>query len=275
MSDVPQSRDRDDEETHGGFTLETYAEICAVVRAEGDLEGLLERRGFTLDEWRIARKEWTRAIDDEMARGEDRLVVAFARELEQARAALVEAAAARTAEAPAAPVQVPTFLREKERPVPSFLQAASQVLLGSRAPEPPASPPADVEERTAYARLDPTSSTPLPFAEKAEGAPAFEPPPRPPDSNPEAAPGATQAIRVPKGPVTAPTLTLEQYVSLVVELDLEPQARAATLARYFVRDEDAFAALEQAYLRRFGAEPGLAARFGELAKQYRDWKRGR
>ncbi|HNC24519.1 MAG TPA: hypothetical protein PLU52_09950, partial [Opitutaceae bacterium] len=101
----------------------------------------------------------------------------------------------------------------------------------------------------------------------------FGPPPDPwasqgPPSSPA---GETQALRIPKN-LPAPTLTLEQYASLVVELDLAPQQRAHTLSRYRLAGDEAFLALELSFQRRFGAEPGLIGRFAELVKQYRQWR---
>lgn len=288
----------EDEETHGGLGLTVYAELTARLRAGEARGAALERRALTEEQWRVAKREWTRAIDDEIGRGEDRLVVAFAAELERARDELAAQAAPPVSSA--APVAVPSFLVEQAAPRPSFLVGA---------PEPPrAAPPApqqatyDDEERTAYAPAPQAPAPLLPFAPAPEPAPparasapgdappesigsagssrrappsarGFGPPPDPwaAQGAPPGAAGETQAIRVPKG-VAAPALTLEQYASLVVELDLAPQQRPHTLARYRLAGDEAFFALEMSFQRRFGAEPGLLGRFAELVKQYRQWR---
>lgn len=63
-------------------------------------------------------------------------------------------------------------------------------------------------------------------------------------------------------------LTLEQYASLNAELQRQPDARAATLARYLVDDERA---LHAAWERNFGQAPALRERYRQLCDHYARW----
>lgn len=73
----------------------------------------------------------------------------------------------------------------------------------------------------------------------------------------------------------APSLTLEQVVSLEIDLVTWPGHRAATLARYGVAGEAAYAALNGLWSQRRSDDAAIDRRWTEAAALYRAWLAGR
>ena len=92
---------------------------------------------------------------------------------------------------------------------------------------------------------------PLPFAAPQGPAPGA---PREADSRPGVA------------------LTLEQYASVGVDLDLEPSARLAVLERYGLDGEAEFAALDASWRGRARADASLGERIAEARRLYLAWR---
>lgn len=71
---------------HGGMTLAEVAELSALARlAEPPFHEVLAARGLSNEAWNDARTAWNRAIEEELERGGDGLVVAFAEALAEAK----------------------------------------------------------------------------------------------------------------------------------------------------------------------------------------------
>ena len=66
------------------------------------------------------------------------------------------------------------------------------------------------------------------------------------------------------------TLSLEQYASLVADLSLRGDARAATLSRYGL-DERSFVSTKSYFNRRFAEDPGLHGAFRKAYDAYTQW----
>jgi hypothetical protein len=72
-----------------------------------------------------------------------------------------------------------------------------------------------------------------------------------------------------------PSLTLEQYASLCVDLRSEPERRAETCARYSVQDDAQQQALDRHWSQRFEADPALRVRWERACGYYAAWRTGR
>jgi hypothetical protein len=70
-----------------------------------------------------------------------------------------------------------------------------------------------------------------------------------------------------------PALTLEQYVSLCVETELEPALAQQIDARYGVANEAARAELHRSFGERLAADPALKTQWAALYAHYREWFR--
>ncbi|AUX42703.1 uncharacterized protein SOCE26_041360 [Sorangium cellulosum] len=125
--------------------------------------------------------------------------------------------------------------------------------------------------------------TVLPFAPSAKPAqPARAPEtvqaPRAPET--AQAPRAPETARPPQGPPAAapagsagpssPTLSLEQYASLCVELTLHPGRVEETLKRYRINEEQR-AKLDAYWQARIAGDPGVASAWKRAYVFYRDW----
>src|SRR5262249_45046744 len=73
---------------HDGLDLARYARITARLRCvPGGRWKVLAAEGLGPAQWDAARKAWARAIEEEIARGGDELLIGFAEALAAARAA--------------------------------------------------------------------------------------------------------------------------------------------------------------------------------------------
>jgi hypothetical protein len=98
----------------------------------------------------------------------------------------------------------------------------------------------------------------LPFA-GAKGPPPAPPPPAPPPPI------------VGKPPSDLPSLSVEQYASLCVELELEPERTAETLQRYRLTPEQRVS-LDASWRERLAQASGLYAAWTQAVTRYKTWK---
>ncbi|WP_437682418.1 hypothetical protein [Sorangium sp. So ce131] len=151
------------------------------------------------------------------------------------------------------------------------------------APPPPAerAPPPPAEAAAAPRRAAPAGretedissvmanlrqqGTVLPFAQPAKPAqaPRAPEPARPAQGPPAVAPSGAA------GP-SSPTLSLEQYASLCVELSLHPGRTDETLKRYRITEEQR-ARLDAYWQARIAGDPGVASAWKRAYVFYRDW----
>jgi hypothetical protein len=75
-------------------------------------------------------------------------------------------------------------------------------------------------------------------------------------------------------PPSSTALTLEQYTSLVVDINLRPGERSQTLMRYSL-DEPGFVALKTKWNRTFSEDPAQYGMFRSLYDQYGAWMASR
>jgi hypothetical protein len=70
--------------------------------------------------------------------------------------------------------------------------------------------------------------------------------------------------------VALPRVSLEQYASLCVELDMYPDRAALTLQRYGVSAAQKVA-LDEHHRAMFAASPAMGERWEAACRIYRDW----
>lgn len=145
---------------HGGITLARFAELSALVRAARPLREILAEHGLSDGEWRTVQSAWNRAIEEELERGDDTLVVAFADALAEAKERLRRAPADGSGAAP--------FDPDGPTPLPTSVAAPAPLSApGSR-------PPSAVSP---WARGIASPLPPSPLAAAAPSPFASSPPP--------------------------------------------------------------------------------------------------
>lgn len=163
----------------------------------------------------------------------------------------------------ARPVVVPSYLKEPERP------AAIGGVTADALPVP--------------------RGNPLPFTERAAGAPppaiaAAPPAVRPPPAAlgetaklPEgmvprgaALPFAGAKPTPPEPPRDLPALSLEQYAAMCAESSLGGASLEQALGRYGLSDAGVWRAVDQAWQARLSADPPLMQRWLDLTARYRE-----
>ena len=126
-------------------------------------------------------------------------------------------------------------------------------------PEPRSLVPAGMRGFTSLSGTQGVSPLPaspaLPFA-GAKGPPPAPPPPPPIVGKPAS---------------DLPSLSVEQYASLCVELELEPERTAETLQRYRLTPE-LRASLDAAWRERLAQGSGLYAAWSQAVTRYKTWK---
>ncbi len=282
-----------------------YAEVMAHLRhfpADKHTE-VIARLGIRRRDWDAAAAKWRKVRDSERMTGNLEVTVRFGRVMADTRANLearqpsieslgpypgpdgtaVEAAAPpppravledKPADASAHPtpaVQVPSYVAAELRaaaqaPVttparrsPSHLASTA---LGNSAPE------AAVMPFSA-----PAGSSAEPFLRAVAHAASVQGPAgarrRPVGS--ETVAGPDDGVGAPL-PVGVPNLTLEQYASLRVELETDPDRAAATLSRYGVAG-DGRPVLDAHWKARFAADPPLRMTFARTYANYLAWRK--
>jgi len=87
----------------------------------------------------------------------------------------------------------------------------------------------------------------------------------------DALPFDTDAAELPD----IPDLTVEQYASLCVEREINPDQQQETLARYKVLTEQALRTLDERWQHRFATEGDLQQRWQQAFTQYQAWLKSR
>lgn len=275
-------RDGEEGVSHGGLSMARYVAVGALLRAfprprKGEV---LAKVGLDDKDWERARACWMaalRANGDEAAALLESWSTAFDRAWETLQAdppSMEDLDAARARKA--APADVPTYLREGaveparvENKKIDRLQATMPSVGAPRTAELPFKgkidaprPRATRVPMTMRSKETGTLETKEPLVRGAQILPFRGPKSAPVDV----------AVVEPSTPAPVKVdLTVEQYASLTVELAFWPDARAATLARYGIADEDAFARLEADWRPRIAWEPGVVARWSEACRAYRAW----
>lgn len=117
----------------------------------------------------------------------------------------------------------------------------------------------------------PANLPPARSAQRVEAAPAAPATAPPAPAPPAAAPSApAPPAAAPPAPVALPRISLEQYASLCVELDLYPDRTALTLQRYGVSAAQKDA-LDHHHRAMFAAVPAMGERWKAACRIYRDW----
>jgi hypothetical protein len=280
MSDAPLR-----EIVHGDLTLAQFAELSALARSSSPpFQDSLAARGMSEEDWSAARTAWNRAIEAEIERGDDGLVVAFAEALAEAKERLrrepPETGSRRESVLPKGPpapfplasasrASPPELLSITEAPPnPAFVPASAHV-----APPAPVTAPAPAAAsghvpqlprvEAESPRLDVTAK--LPLQEIIARILPFQPA----SSSPAPAPQSPASPVASAAPI--PRLTPEQYASLTAELAVRPHRADEVRARYFVANKPAWDALQSEWRQRMNADPRLKQRIDELVLHYRSW----
>ena len=261
-----------DDDRRGGIDVTAYAETVAYLRAASPSQSgkVLARVGLTRAQWEAASGAWTRALEDEIARGEHRLLLAYAAAIRSVRRRLakepdaIEQIAAASPHAPEAPAVVWT---PPSAPVGAAALAAT----------------APVDLHAVLAKVMPfaagLSAASVPTAPGAS-------PPRVPtgtlmdlQGQPGASPpvGArTQVLGAPEAATRGsavsalPALTFEQYVALCAEMAVFPSRVDEILMRARVPLFQ-LAVLHATWRERMAADAALAERWNPLYAHYRAW----
>jgi len=288
-----------------------YAEVMAHIRhfpADRHLE-VVARLGIRRRDWQAAAAKWQRVRDAERLTGKLEVTVRYGRVLKDTRARLeaeqppLESlgpypgpdgapgeAAARAApsarpvpEAHEAPLAAEPSVR-----LPSYLAAESHAAAQITDPPPVSPPPArrapSALASTALGAAPPTAPV-VPFVapsgsseESFARAVAHAEQVQGPAEAPRSAAGSgtvavSEDVAGPPLPPGVPDLTLQQYASLRVELEISSDDKQATLARYGI-SADARVALDAHWRHRFSVDPPLRMLFAGTYARYLAWLRG-
>jgi hypothetical protein len=300
-----------DDERRGGIGVTDYADTVAYLRAASPerSEEILARRGLTRAAWQAASGEWTRTIEEEMARGEHRWLLAYAAALRATGRRLAEdpQAIEKIEEIADLPVDdtraalrtdAPAFAETSPAAVPHEPAITPSPLL-SPLPGPPAHPVTNAEAPRPPVHLAALASTApldiqgliskgLPFARSLAGVPG----PSPVVKTPRAPTGTLMNIEVRAAAPTpftsrpgaaaepavaregassqVPPLSFEQYVALCAEMTVFPARVDEILARAGV-PRSALAELHATWRERLAADAELTGRWHPLYAHYQAW----
>lgn len=272
--------------------FETWARLSArlTLKTEAQQRAIFQEIGSEAAElFAAAGKKHRAAMDRDLAAGRTRRAQRYAElcaaEADKQRAVSVEVERARKpAPLPApqrldAPVRVevavPTFLlpgQMEDAPAPVLIHAPAAPASGS------AGSTVDVSELSLALEDAPNT---LPFAGSSGATAPALPAPIPLQPNPAA--GSTldvsdlgDQLDGPAAPAQAASsgLTLQQYASLCVELQLYPGNKLAVLRRYTVEPSQ-LESLQQVWQLRLRSNPALAAQWREACADYAAWIRTR
>jgi hypothetical protein len=256
--------------------LPRFAAVMAHLRhfPAADRGEVLSRLGLDERAWGAVLASWYAARDAEIARGATDLFRRFGVAFGRARRRLDDEKPSLSSLAPLADAPPPPSpSAEPVRPpapgpiappapvVAPAVSLAGTLPLGTELPLP--SLPF-VAARTPAAASSAAPSPPLPF-----GLGPRRPPGRELAETVGLPPGVGGPAPVPAG---VPDLTLPQYASLRVELELAPDQAEAILARYGVT-RDGRARLEDYWRGRFEADPLLRMMFAKAYATYVSWLR--
>ncbi len=282
-----------------------YAEVMAHLRhfpAPKHAE-VIARLGIRRRDWDVAADKWKRVRDAERMSGTLDVTVRFGRIFSDTRAKLDEqrpsleslgpfpgpdgAPAEATPPAPVPPAPTATPDPAGEEPaiqVPSYIAVEQRAQV--EAALSPLGPPPPVQRRqnaTTAPMLGssgraapvmpfaaPTGSTEAPFERAVAHAEAVQGPPSTRSPIGTGTVPTAEDVAGPPLPPGVPDLTLEQYASLRVDLEMAPDHAPATLARYGV-PADGRAALDAHWKARFTADPPLRMMFAIRYAKYLAW----
>lgn len=238
------------ESTRHGLTVASYAAITAHLRHEPpDLAGeVLAQRGVPKEQWDAAAAAWSQAIEDELAREQHALVLAFAAAFKETRQRLQRQPPKQDFPAPAPVLAPPPQAHAIDKTADALPALADEPLPFGSTPS-----PAFVAQLSA------------PAAERA----AWE-------SSAVGETGAAPAIDA--APSTLPfrrtdaslAWTMEQLASISAELSVSPDKKDEILRRYKV-DEPAWQRLQGELQRRVAGDPRERERFQALFTEFRQW----
>jgi hypothetical protein len=244
---------------------------------------VVARFGLRWAEWRSAAARWATARDAELAVGKTELASRFARAFSAARNRLATERASLESIGPLPHSFRPEVTDEDDDALdpsaPAPAVDARQLVAGAGpldAPPYRAPPPRAMASTVGISAILPAPSLPFVDGSPAEAlararahAAAVQEPPRaaPAAGGTAIAPASAAPAALPPG---VPALTLEQYTSLRVEMQLLPDRSAAVLARYGVRPE-AQAPLFAHWQARFAADGALKMLFAQRYAQYLAW----
>jgi hypothetical protein len=287
------------------FTLDRYAQIRAHIETGRPRDEALARAGLSVDEWHAGQRAWVDALEREHAEGRSELFLRFNQAFLDERATLV-APPAPAPEAPSKPK--PTYISAAMVAFPDLPPApppaASSNLNATvdQAFAPPSMPvpfaPASSKKPTllgfapAPAPLGGTVEATSPFSGPALPFDPSSKPALPPESAPashrapnpalggtllasEAPPSAATPFDAPAPPSAPalPSFSLEQYVSLRVELSLDPAKGADVLQRYRISPEQR-RLLDRHWSRRLAEDAELRAGYERAYAGYQAWLLG-
>lgn len=256
-----------------------YAEVLAHIRhfpSDKHAE-VIARLGIRRADWKAAAEKWQRARDSERVSGKLDFTIRFGKVLAAVRADLE---ARRPSIESLGPLPGPD-----DRDAARAAAVATESLGPGAPPSAPAQAGSPVLEMPTYLVVEEhdRSRAPMP-AEMASTMPlgAVLPLPATPfraATAPDEALGRAVAhARVTPRESSAPNtgqsaLSLEQYASLRVEMQRQPELRAETLSRYGL-PTDALESLDAHWNARFAAEPQTRAAFARAFTEYQSWLDG-
>jgi len=306
------SEDQMDEEIEG-LTIERNGEVMAHVQHFGRAQELevIQRLGLTERQWVVAGAAWMNALVEESMREEQalsrRFCVAFAEtraRLKRERPTLPSLGTLHSER------QVATIAMTELEPAPAPTPARPLELptyeIAARAPDAALLASTDVPERrwprlvdvqggfqTADVDITVFRGPPLPFALGAP-PPAFfaaadavrgqmrVPPANAtghetmvlPAMDASALKDATEAGDCDTVDTGRAALTIEQYAAFCAELAVFPGGAGDICRKYGVAAPVARAALDDAFVREFQADPTTHSRWRALVEHYKSWYRG-
>ena len=259
------------------LSLETYALALAhLLRRRGEpIANVLGSLNINALAFKEAEVHWTRELEQSLVRRKGILAMKFASTFAEARirVGLLDPTGD---PAPAFSPKAPPALE-----LPSFLKEQSALPVAAPSPWAPAVPALPSIERlpknrggTLVGELAAAVSPSLPFQEGAE-APAMAPGPERPPIPRGLGTGTAMLdgdapVRMPVMPFGSdlPSLTLEQYASLVVELTRRPPNVEPLLTRYGIHSHEQHRRLEAAMKAHLLGDPTLRARFDALIMRF-------
>lgn len=244
-----------------------HAAISAHLRAAPPARSseILAKYGLTPDLWKASMSAWTESLEEETARGEHELLLAYAEEFRAVERRLTEDPPVFATPEPWQPVEplalAPTAAPLSPPPPPAVSMPVCMTgpvdldaILAGRLPFQPSSAPPTVAVPSPLAVKKPQRSSGTLLDRKA--------PPAPPLPFPGAAPGDNTA--------PAPELTFEQYVALCSELTVSPSRTNEILAKARVAPA-ALAALHASWRDRMAGDAQLTGRWRALYAHYVEW----
>ncbi len=249
---------------HGGLSLARYAEIGALLKLfpTSQRDDVLRGVGLDPPRWAAIKAAWSSAMSGQ---GDPSLLTRWSAAFEAALAKL-------------------------RREMPSITALANAGAPHTSAPAPPGAPlattlpvtesPVDPHAALPFAPSLPPPGARPPLSARRDPAEGFEPPALAMTVSYEGATSEREPVTLPftRGaarPSPPRSLTLDQYASLCVELTAYPDRRGQVLARYAIRDEPTFAAIDLEWRNVLVRDPILLERWHAVCRQMQAWLRGR